>query len=130
MRRRKRDSSPSKYILTGISAVCICFMLLSYVFGFQGGPLGTIGGYLFVPIQKGINYVGWYLSDRAENLQGFRELFHRKTFGHFFGLGSLLLSSGFFNLLCLLSRCGLGGSNRNQKRKQHGKQQQQGCKFA
>lgn len=72
MRRRKRDSIPSKYILTGISAVCICFMLLSYVFGFQGGPLGTIGGYLFVPIQKGINYVGWYLSDRAENLQDLR----------------------------------------------------------
>ena len=72
MRRRKRDSIPSKYILTGISAVCICFMLLSYVFGFQGGPLGTVGGYLFVPIQKGINYVGWYLSDRAENLQDLR----------------------------------------------------------
>lgn len=72
MRRRKRDSIPSKYILTGISAVCLCFMLLSYVFGFQGGPLGTISGYVFVPIQKGINYVGWYLSDRAENLQDLR----------------------------------------------------------
>jgi rod shape-determining protein MreC len=34
--------------------------------------LGTISGYLFVPIQKGINYVGWYLSDRADNLQDLR----------------------------------------------------------
>lgn len=72
MRRKKRDSIPSKYILTGIGAVCIGFMLLSYVFGFQGGPLNTVTGYLFVPIQKGINYVGWYLSDRADNLQDLR----------------------------------------------------------
>lgn len=72
MRRKKRDSIPSKYILSAISAICIVFMLLSYVFGFQGGPLGTISGYLFVPIQKGINYVGWYLSDRADNLQDLR----------------------------------------------------------
>lgn len=72
MRRKKRDSIPSKYILSAISAVCVVFMLMSYVFGFQGGPLGTISGYLFVPIQKGINYVGWYLSDRADNLQDLR----------------------------------------------------------
>ena len=72
MRRKKRDSIPSKYILTGISVVCVGFMLLSYIFGFQGGPLNTISGYLFVPIQKGINYVGWYLSDRADNLQDLR----------------------------------------------------------
>ncbi len=72
MRRKKRDSIPSKYILSGIAAVCVGFMLLSYVFGFKGGPLGTVGGYLFVPIQKGINYVGWYLSDRADNLQDLR----------------------------------------------------------
>ena len=72
MRRKKRDSIPSKYILTGISVVCVGFMLLSYIFGFQGGPLNTVSGYLFVPIQKGINYVGWYLSDRADNFQDLR----------------------------------------------------------
>ena len=72
MRRRKRDSIPSKYILSVISVLCVGFMLLSYVFGFQGGPLRTVSGYLFVPIQKGINYVGWYLSDRADNLQDLR----------------------------------------------------------
>ena len=52
MRRRKRDSIPSKYILSAIATVCVGFMLLSYVFGFQGGPLGTLSGYLFVPIQN------------------------------------------------------------------------------
>ena len=72
MRRRKRDSIPSKYILSVIGVLCVGFMLLSYVFGFQGGPLRTVSGYLFVPIQKGINYVGWYLSDRADNLQDLR----------------------------------------------------------
>lgn len=74
MRRKKRDSIPSKYILTAISSVCVIMMLLSYVTGFQGGILNTISGYLFVPIQKGINYVGWYLSDRTDNLQDLREV--------------------------------------------------------
>ena len=72
MRRRKRDSFPSKYILSIISILCIGFMLLSYVFGFQGRPMGTISGYLFVTIQNGINYVGWYLSDRADYIQDLR----------------------------------------------------------
>lgn len=74
MRRRKRDSIPSKYILTGIAVLCVCAMLLSYVKGFQGGVLNTVSGYLFVPIQKGINYVGWYLSDRTDNLQDLRDV--------------------------------------------------------
>lgn len=74
MRRRKRDSIPSKYILTGIAVLCVCTMLLSYVKGFQGGILNTVSGYLFVPIQKGINYVGWYLSDRTDNLQDLRDV--------------------------------------------------------
>lgn len=74
MRRKKRNSIPSKYLLTGIASVCVILMLLSYVFDFQGGPINTISGYLFVPVQKGINYVGWYLSDRADNLQDLREV--------------------------------------------------------
>lgn len=74
MRRKKRDSIPSKYILTGIAAVCMGLMLLSYVFGFQGGVINTVSGYLFVPVQKGINYIGWYLSDRADNLQDLRDV--------------------------------------------------------
>lgn len=72
MRRKRRDSIPSKYILTAISSACVILMLLSYVFGFQGGPLGTVSGFLFVPVQKGINYVGWYFSDRADNFQDLR----------------------------------------------------------
>lgn len=74
MKRKKRVSIPSKYILTAVAAVCICLMLLSYVIGFQGGPLNTVSGWLFVPLQKGINYVGWYLSDRADNLQDLRDI--------------------------------------------------------
>ncbi len=74
MRRKKRDSIPSKYILTGIASVCVVLMLLSYILDFQGGPINTISGYLLVPVQRGINYVGWYLSDRTDNLQDLREV--------------------------------------------------------
>lgn len=78
MRKRKKDSIPSKYILSVIAAVCVACMLLSYTLGFQGGILGTVSGYVMVPIQKGINYVGWYLSDRADNLQDLRRVMAEK----------------------------------------------------
>lgn len=74
MKRKRRASIPSKYILTAIAVLCVGSMLLSYVLGFQGGPLGTVSGWLFVPVQKGINYAGWYLSDRADNLQDLRDI--------------------------------------------------------
>lgn len=78
MRKRKKDSIPSKYILSAIAAVCVACMLLSYTLGFQGGILGTVSGYVLVPIQKGINYVGWFLSDRADNLQDLRRVMNEK----------------------------------------------------
>lgn len=74
MKRKRKASIPSKYILTTIAVLCIGSMLLSYAAGFKGEPLNTVGSWLFVPVQKGINYVGWYLSDRADNLQDLRDI--------------------------------------------------------
>ncbi len=74
MKRKRPVSIPSKYIMTGIAVVCLLLMIFSYTLGFQGGPLGTLSGYLFVPIQEGISQVGWYLSDRADNLQNLKDV--------------------------------------------------------
>ncbi|MGN0334718.1 MAG: rod shape-determining protein MreC [Lachnospiraceae bacterium] len=74
MKRKRPVSIPSKYIMTAIGAVCLITMILSYTLGFQGGPISTVSGYLFVPIQKGISYVGWYLSDKADNLQNLKDV--------------------------------------------------------
>lgn len=78
MKRRKPVSIPSKYIMGGIAGICVVMMILSYTLGFQGGPLATISSYVFVPIQKGISQVGWYLSDRAENLQDLRKVMEER----------------------------------------------------
>lgn len=69
MRRRERFSIPGKYLLFFLSLLCVGAMSLSFLTDFDGGPLNTISGYVFVPVQKGINYAGGWLRSRVENLE-------------------------------------------------------------
>lgn len=69
MRRRERFSIPGKYLLFFLSVLCVGAMSLSFLTDFDGGPLNTISGYVFVPVQKGINYAGGWLRSRVENLE-------------------------------------------------------------
>lgn len=58
-------------ILTGI---CIVVLFVSFTLSLSGGPLNTIAGYIFVPMQKGINSAGVWFSDKADNLKTVEEL--------------------------------------------------------
>ena len=58
MRRKNRNKIPSKIILAVMVLVCIILLFTSYVVNFTSGPIHTIANYLFVPKQKGIDYVG------------------------------------------------------------------------
>ena len=59
MRQRKAYGGiPSKYLLTFLSIVCIMLLFFSYSTGFSGGPLETIANHIFIPMQKGIDYIG------------------------------------------------------------------------
>ncbi|QFJ55601.1 rod shape-determining protein MreC [Pseudobutyrivibrio xylanivorans] len=59
MRQRKANGGiPSKYLLTFLSIVCIMLLFFSYSTGFSGGPLETIANHIFIPMQKGIDYIG------------------------------------------------------------------------
>ena len=58
MRRKNRNKIPSKIILAVMVLVCIILLFTSYVVNFTSGPIHTIANYLFVPMQKGIDYVG------------------------------------------------------------------------
>ena len=59
MRQRKANGGiPSKYLLMILSIVCIMLLFFSYSTGFTGGPLETIANHLFIPMQKGIDYIG------------------------------------------------------------------------
>jgi len=59
MRQRKANGGiPSKYLLTILSIICIMLLFFSYSTGFSGGPLETIANHIFIPMQKGIDYIG------------------------------------------------------------------------
>ena len=67
MRRRPKHQIPTKYILLSMTALCILAMYVSFSLNLGGGPLNSIAGAIFEPMQKGINYAGTWLSDKADN---------------------------------------------------------------
>ena len=60
---------PTKYILLVMTLLCVGGILVSFTLNISGGPLNTVAGYLFAPMQRGINYVGTWISDKADNLK-------------------------------------------------------------
>lgn len=74
MRRRSRIKIPTKYILLALTIVCIAAMYISFSLNLSGGPLNTVAGAVFGPMQRGINAVGTWISDKADNLKQLNEV--------------------------------------------------------
>lgn len=62
MKRRGRSFLPSKYILLLLTVICIMLLFAGYATGYSGEPVRTICNYVFVPMQKGLDYVGESIS--------------------------------------------------------------------
>lgn len=69
MKRKPKFVVPTKYILLVMTLFCAGGILVSFTLNISGGPLNTVAGYLFAPMQRGINYVGTWMSDKADNLK-------------------------------------------------------------
>ena len=74
MKRKSKFKLPSKYILMGLTAVCLVLIYVTFTMNLSGGPLSAAAGYVFVPMQRGINYVGLWISDKADNLNDLRDV--------------------------------------------------------
>lgn len=74
MKKNTKFSLPSKYILLLISLLCIGMMFVTFTTDIANGPLQTVTGYILVPIQKGINEIGLWFSDRAGELRQLRDV--------------------------------------------------------
>lgn len=72
--RNKKKRIPSKYLLAIISTVCVLALFISLVFNINGGPLNMVAGYVFVPMQKGINGAGAWLSGKANDFKTLGEV--------------------------------------------------------
>lgn len=71
MKRKSKKSIPSRYVLMGLTVVFLCCIFITYKFDFSSAPANSITGYVFVPIQKGINNIGTWLYNRTE---GFKDM--------------------------------------------------------
>lgn len=74
MKRKSKFVLPAKYLLLIMSGICIAAMLLSFTLNISGGPLNTAAGYVFVPMQEGINKIGTWFSNKADNLQNLSDV--------------------------------------------------------
>ncbi len=73
MRRRKKFSVPGKYLFACLALGCILLMGVSFITGYSGEPVNTAAGYLFVPIQRGLNYAGGWLREKTDNFASLQE---------------------------------------------------------
>ena len=78
MRRKSKHSIPTKYTLAILVCFCALAMFVSFTLNLSGGPLNTVAGYVFVPMQKGISYVGRYLSDISDNFDTLEDVRNEK----------------------------------------------------
>lgn len=74
MKRKPKFVLPPKYILMIMTGVCIVSMLLSFTLNISGGPLHAAAGYVFVPMQRGINVVGSWITDKSDSFKKLNEV--------------------------------------------------------
>lgn len=69
MKRRLKHSFPTRYLLLILTGLCVLVMFVSFTLNLSGGPLNTVAGYVFTPMQKGINSVGTWFISRTDELK-------------------------------------------------------------
>ena len=74
MRKKTQNSFSSKYLLLILSILCIIFMALSVSGDKLKGPFRAIASVTVIPMQKGINSMGMWLSDWTKNMDTIEEM--------------------------------------------------------
>lgn len=70
----KKKHLPTKYWLLIFTGIFIISIMLSMTLSLSGGPLNAIAGYVLVPMQKGINDAGNWISDKANEFKTLSEV--------------------------------------------------------
>lgn len=79
MKRKSKFKIPSKYILISLTLLCAVLVYASFTMNLSGGPLNTVAGYVFIPMQRGINQIGLWVSDKTDNLKDLRDVMEENT---------------------------------------------------
>ncbi len=74
MRKRVKFTIPTKYILIFLTVLCTGFIVLTLMNANVANPVRDGVSKVLTPIQKGINHIGLWISDKAENLKEISDL--------------------------------------------------------
>ena len=74
MRKNNQTNFSSKHILLILCVVCVLLMGLSLITDKVSGPLRAVANYTIVPMQKGFNTIGFWMSDFSHNFETIQEL--------------------------------------------------------
>ena len=69
IRNSKKKQIQTKYMLLILTIVCVLGIFAGLIFNINGGPLKTIAGYIFIPMQQGINDTGAWIFDTANDFR-------------------------------------------------------------
>ena len=73
-RNSKKKQIQTKYMLIILTVLCLLGIFGGLVFNINGGPLKTIAGYIFIPMQQGINQTGSWIFDTANDFKTLSEV--------------------------------------------------------
>lgn len=74
MRKRKNREIPTKYILFGLTFICIVTIILSFIFEGFATPVKSTVSYVIAPVTKGMNNVGTWFLEKAEDIKEFKSV--------------------------------------------------------
>lgn len=74
MKKKNQTSHTNRYVLLGLSLLCILLMILSVFAAKTTGPIRVVADVTVIPMQKGINQVGGWLGDIRDNFQTLKQV--------------------------------------------------------
>lgn len=74
MKKKNQTSVTNRYILLGLSALCVLMMLLSSFSDKVGGPFKALANVTVIPLEQGINQIGGWLGDMTDNFDTMEQL--------------------------------------------------------
>lgn len=78
-KKGEKFTIPSKYLLFALTGVCAIMIILSLFTNVFERVLNRVAGDMVIPFQRGITYVGGYVTDKVENLQEIEALLEENS---------------------------------------------------
>jgi len=78
-KKGEKFTIPSKYLLFTLTFICALMIILSLFTDIFEGVLNRVAGTAIIPFQRGISYVGSYLTDAADNLRDMEALIEENS---------------------------------------------------